>query len=300
MLPVLKRLGERPWKTGELIHAVSDEFHLTLEERKTLLPSGRQLTIANRTHWAVAFLHKAGLISRVARGQYAISDRGRTVLAAPPPRITIGFLNHFPEFAAFRRESSAEKSADPSSVSEPTAGIGTPEERLEMADRDLKKELASTLLSRIRDLSPNAFEQLIIDLLVKMGYGGTRREAAERLGRSGDGGVDGVIREDSLGLDAIYIQAKRYDSTPIGAPLIQAFAGALLANGATKGVFVTASRFTQQAREMAAAYQQHRIVLIDGKDLAKLMLEHEIAVRTVQIIRVQRIDLELYDEEDPG
>lgn len=299
MLPVLKRLGERRWKTAELIDAIADEFHLTEEERKMLLPSGRQYTIANRTHWAVAFLNKASLITRVARGEYEISDRGRNILANPPERITIGFLNRYPEFAAFRREASVEDKAGVSSAA-PEAGSTaiTPEERLEIADRDLKRELAVTLLARVRDLMPSAFEQLIIDLLVKMGYGGSRREATERLGRSGDGGIDGVIREDSLGLDAIYIQAKRYEQNPVGAPVIQAFAGALLANGATKGVFVTASRFTQHAREMAAAYKQHRIVLIDGEELARLMIEHEIGVRTVQTIRVQRLDLEVYEDGD--
>jgi restriction system protein len=156
-----------------------------------------------------------------------------------------------------------------------------------------------TLLARVRGLSPAIFEQLIIDVLVKMGYGGSRREAAETLGRSGDGGVDGVIREDALGLDMIYVQAKRYaEDNPVGAPAIQGFAGALLGKGATKGVFVTTSRFTEAARQAQSTYKSHRIVLLDGAELAHLMIEHEVGVRTVQTIRVQRLDLESYEDEE--
>lgn len=177
----------------------------------------------------------------------------------------------------------------------------TPEERLEGADRDLKAELAATLIARLRTLAPDAFEQLIIDLLVRMGYGGSRREASERLGRSGDGGIDGIIREDALGLDAVYIQAKRYgEDNTVGAPAVQGFAGALLGNGATKGVFVTTSRFTQQARDAASSLRSHRIVLIDGPELARMMIEREVGVRTVQTIRVQRIDLEPYEVDEAG
>ena len=166
------------------------------------------------------------------------------------------------------------------------------------ADRELTTELAETLLGRLRAISPAAFEQFIIDLLVGIGYGGTHREAAERLGRSGDGGIDGVIREDKLGLGTIYIQAKRYaEDNSVGAPAVQGFAGALLSNGATKGVFVTTSRFTVQAREMASTYRTRRLVLIDGAELARLMIEHDIGVRTVQTIKVQRVDLEAYEED---
>lgn len=162
----------------------------------------------------------------------------------------------------------------------------------------MKAELAVSLLARVRSISPTAFEQLIIDLMVKIGYGGSRKEAAERLGKSGDGGIDGVIREDVLGLDAVYVQAKRYaEDNSVGAPAIQGFAGALLGNGATKGVFVTTSHFTKQARDAATIYKAHRIVLIDGLQLAQLMVQHEVGVRTSQVIRVQRIDLDQYDDE---
>jgi restriction system protein len=301
MLPVLRHFAERQWSTAELTTALSDEYGLTADERRQLLPSGTQTTITNRTHWAVGYLNRAGLISRVARGQYVATEDGRKVLAAPPDRITIGFLNQFPAFDGFRRKLQAEEGFAPSSISSAAdSGVpaATPEERLGAVDRELKADLAETLLGRLRAISPSAFEQFIVDLLVAIGYGGTHREAAERLGRSGDGGVDGVIREDKLGLGMIYIQAKRYaEDNSVGAPAIQGFAGALLSNGATKGVFVTTSRFTSQARDMTSTYKTHRIVLIDGPELARLMIEHDIGVRAVQTVKLQRVDLEAYEED---
>lgn len=202
MLPVLRRLGERQWGTAELVAAMADEHGLNDQERKALLPSGRQLTIANRTHWALAYLNKAGLITRVARGMYEAAPEGALLLKAPPDRITIPYLRKYPVFAEFR--GGAGNGRDAMAVHEPVAdlispAIATPEERLEGADRDLKAELAATLLGRLRALPPEVFEQLIIDLLVRMGYGGSRREASERLGRSGDGGIDGIIRKTRSG-----------------------------------------------------------------------------------------------------
>lgn len=280
---------------------MADEHGLSAEERSFLLPSGRQTTIANRTYWAIVFLNKAELITRVARGQYEASARGRELLENPPQRIDIAYLNKYPEFKAFRTPVSRKTGTlteVPIAVATELVGQSeTPEERLEAANLDLKAEVAATLLTRLHTLSPMTFEQLIIDVLLKIGYGGSRRDAAERLGRSGDGGIDGVIREDVLGLDTIYLQAKRYaEDNPVSAPAIQGFAGALLANGASKGVFVTTGRFTPPARLAAAAYKTHRIVLIDGPELARLMVEHEVGVRTTQIIRVQRVALEAYED----
>ena len=299
MLPVLRKLSERRWATAELIEAMSDEHALNDSERISLLPSGRQTTIANRTHWALTHLNRAGLTNRVARGQYEASENGRVLLKNPPSRLTIKYLHRYPEFAAFRKV--VNKNGD-GPVETAAAGIvdpstSTPEEVLEAADKGLKAELAASLIARLQGLPPSIFEQVIIDVLVKIGYGGSRRDAAERLGRSGDGGVDGVIREDILGLDMIYLQAKRYSNeNAVGAPDIQGFAGALLAKGATKGVFVTTGRFTPQARQAGEAYKAHRIVLIDGAELARLMIEHEVGVRTVQTIRVQRLAFEAYDD----
>lgn len=280
---------------------MADEHGLSADERSFLLPSGRQTTIANRTYWAVVFLNKAQLITRIARGQYDASARGRELLENPPQRIDIAYLNKYPEFRAFRtpvsRKPGTLTEAPTATATELVGQSDTPEERLEAANLDLKAEVAATLLIRLHTLSPTTFEQLIIDVLLKIGYGGSRRDAAERLGRSGDGGIDGVIREDVLGLDTIYLQAKRYaEDNPVSAPAIQGFAGALLANGASKGVFVTTGRFTPPARVAAAAYKTHRIVLIDGPELARLMVEHEVGVRTTQIIRVQRVALEAYED----
>ncbi|PZQ65947.1 MAG: restriction endonuclease [Variovorax paradoxus] len=299
MLPVLRRLMTGQASTGELIEVMAEEHGLTDEERHTLLPSGRQTTIANRTHWALAYLSRAGAVQRIARGRYEITERGRSILAAPPERITIAYLRRFPEFATSRTETDGTETAPQPALPDPALDLGrTPEERLEAADRDLRAELETMLLARLRKLDPAAFEQVIIDLLVRIGYGGSRRDAAERLGRSGDGGIDGVIREDVLGLDAVYIQAKRYaEDNTVGAPVIQGFAGALLEHGASKGVFVTTSRFTLAARKAGAAFRAHRIVLLDGSELARLMIEHDIGVRTVQTIKIQKIDLEAYEEE---
>ena len=207
MLPVLRQLAQQRWLVSDLVRVISDEHGLTVEERRQLLPSGRQATIANRTHWALAYLNRAGLIVRFARGEYEASEDGRKVLENPPERITIGFLNRFPSFEGFRARGTADEVTTTESAplpEVPALQAATPEERLELADRDLKSGVAATLLNRMRTMSPSAFEQLIVDLLVGIGYGGTHREAAERLGRSGDGGIDGVIREDKLGLDAIY------------------------------------------------------------------------------------------------
>ena len=302
MLPVLQRLASGRWKSADLIEAMATQYNLTVDERKALLPSGRQAIIENRTHWAVAHLYKSGLIARIARGQYEISNRGRGVLDKPPERITIGYLKKLPGATAAtgsEPDGLQSNSGTATEASTDEAVNATPEERMEIAARDLGQELAAGLLVQVRTISPAAFERLIIDLLLKIGYGGSRQDAARHLGASGDGGIDGVIREDALGLDSIYIQAKRYaEDNPIGAPVVQGFAGALLGNGATKGVFVTTSRFTKQARTVAAAYKTHRIVLIDGEELAQLMIGHEIGVRTVQEIRIQRIDLDGYEGID--
>jgi restriction system protein len=298
MLPVLRLFAEHTRKNPEVIEAMAQQHQLSPEERKALLPSGRQTIIANRTYWALVHLSKAGLITRIARGEYEISSIGRKVLENPPDRVTVAFLNQFPSFVAFRGGDSGDdkEREEPSEIA---AVSVTPEERLEIADRDLKQELAASLLVRLRGISPSAFELLIVDLLVKIGYGGSRQEAAQRLRQGADGGIDGVIREDALGLSLIYIQAKRYaEDNVVGAPFIQGFAGALLGNGATKGVFVTTSHFTKAAQAVASDFKAARIVLIDGAELARLMIEHDMGVRTVHTIRVQRVELEPYEEDD--
>ncbi len=311
LLPALRHLVPQQLKTGALVDLLSNEFQLTEADRNELLGSGRQKRVANRTHWALAYLNRAGLIERVSRGEYKATPLGNDLVKEGLAKLTLSLLmERYPGVRAFRgggeQSDSQQTSVDAVVTSKiPNSSIATtetPTERLENADRELKGALAVELIERVRNIDPTTFEQLIIDLLVKIGYGGTSEEAAKRLGQSGDGGIDGVIREDALGLDAIYLQAKRYkEDNAIGPATIQAFAGALLGKGATKGVFVTTSRFTPQARGVVEGLRgNQRIVLIDGEELARLMLEHEVGVRTIRTIRVQRLDLEPYEDEGPA
>jgi restriction system protein len=299
MLPVLRTLAGRPWRTAELVSAMANEFRLTEAEQNQLLSGGRQTVIANRTHWALAYLHKAGLVVRIRRGEYDITPSGRELLKAPPDRITVAFLlRGYPGVRQFRGKADATPQLPVPSDGAVAAVAETPREMLERAAAELRAALVSDLLEQVRAMDPSAFEQLIVDLMLAMGFGGSHLEAGQRLGRTGDGGVDGVIRQDALGLDVIYLQAKRYagDNT-VGAPVIQTFAGALLQRGAMKGVFVTTSSFSAQAREAVSNFGSHKIVLIDGEELARLMIEHEVGVRTIQTIKVQRVDLEAYAED---
>lgn len=310
MLPLLQVIesgGDQPIR--EVREAMADHFGLTAEERAAEIPSGRGVTlISSRVAWAKAYLKQAGLVSQPRRGWVGLTERGKAVLRRDPPSLNIAFLEQFAEFRAFRDRS--RPSAYPDSGGQ--AGVPTdampelvreaassPEERLAAAARDLEVGLAAELLDAVRALSPEAFEGLIVDLLVGMGFGGSRKDAGLRLGRTGDGGVDGIIREDALGLDVIFIQAKKYAiDNVVGPEAIRGFAGALLGKGASKGVFVTTSRFTAGARADAEGYRSHRIVLIDGDELARMMMDHDIGVRTVQTIRVQKVDLSAYEDED--
>jgi restriction system protein len=310
MLPTLRLLARGRMRTSSLITQLSDELGLSEADRNELTPGGRQRRLNNRCHWAVTYLNHAGLITRVSRGEYEASDSGRALLKEAPKRITLPMLlERYPSVRGLRggdgassEQSTAQRGAPTAAVREESVGLTqTPDERLEAADRELKATLAEQLLERVRAFDPSRFEQLIIDLLVKMGYGGSSNEAAERLGRTGDGGIDGVIREDALGLDSIYLQAKRYqEDSPISPATIQAFAGALLGRGATKGVFVTTSRFTASTKAVVEGLRgNQRIVLIDGDELARLMIEHEVGVRTVRTVRIQRLDLEPYEDDEP-
>ncbi len=298
MLPVLRRLASGQVASRDLIVALADEFGLSTDEREALLPSGRQTRIANRVHWVIAYLNRAGLAARLSRGLYDVTERGRAVVVAPPDRITIPYLRQFPEFREFRAGELAAVLA--SAMAGPDAApAATPQDRLDAAEREMREALAASLLDRVRALDPKAFERLIVALLVRMGYGGTQMDAGRHLGQSGDGGVDGVIRADALGLDAVYIQAKRYAvGNVVGSPSIREFAGSLLTRGASKGVFVTTSRFTEAAKADAERLgSQQRIVLVDGVELAELMMTYEVGVRTHQIVKVQRPDLDLYEDD---
>lgn len=301
MLPVLKLAAKGETSVPVAAQQLADEFHLSSEERDLMLPSGAQRVLHNRVHWAKFYLSKAGLIEQPRRGRFLASEKGRQLLQQSLSHIDVELLLKDAEFANFYR-GRPQTPEEPNSVSDTAAVIpvvqgDTPEERIESAHHSLSTALSSELLSRILQYDDVFFEALVVDLLVAMGYGGTHRNAAERLGRSGDGGVDGVISEDRLGLDRIYIQAKRYQpSNTVGRPAIQGFVGSLVGLGATKGVFITTSSYSAQAREFVFRLPQ-RVVLIDGAHLTTLMIEHNIGVRTNRVVEIKRIDEDYFSLE---
>lgn len=304
MLPLLKAAALNEASIPEVESPIGDQFFLTRAEREQILPSGRQRVLANRLHWAKFYLTRAGLLSSPRRGRFAITDAGRELLARGPQSINNDLLMEYPQFRAFLEASNAprdvqgdEAAVRPVAPARPTEV--TPEEQIDTAYLALQSALRSDLLQRILQNSPSFFEQVIVDLLVGMGYGGTHRNAAEQLGRSGDGGVDGVINEDRLGLDRVYVQAKRYalDSTPIGRPAVQGFVGSLVGFSANKGVFATTSTFTREAIEFAKHLPQ-RVILIDGQRLTELMIEYNVGVRATRSIDFKRVDEDFFTEED--
>jgi len=297
MLPVLRLAAEGETRVADVAERVAEAFGLSAEERDQLLPSGRQRVLHNRIHWAKFYLSKAGLIASPARGRFVATEKGRALLATGPERIDVALLLQDPEFRAFYRnegdgdESSAAKADDAAPVTT------TPEEQIDAAHATLTAALRDELLQRILANSPAFFEQVIVDLLVAMGYGGSHKDAAAQLGRSGDGGVDGVVNEDRLGLDRIYVQAKRYaPGSPVGRPDVNGFVGSLVGLGATKGVFVTTSTFSQPAGDFVKHLAQ-RVILIDGRELADLMIEHGVGVREYRKVEFKRLDEDFFAEE---
>lgn len=293
MLPVLEEAACEEVRIGLVVEQLADKFHLTPEQRAELLPSKRQTTFANRVHWAKSYLGKAGLIQLTKRGHFRITDAGRAVLANPPKRIDINFLKRFPEFIAFR-EASVAKDPNAASAEEPDSAL-TPDEQMRRARDRIDAALAQEMLTRIGNAPPEFFEKLVVKLVTAMGYGGSIDDAGQALGRSGDGGVDGVIDEDALGLDRIYMQAKRYkDGNPVGPGAIRDFFGALDQFKAGKGLFVTTSVFSSSAVSTAAGLSK-RIVLIDGQQLARLMIKYEVGCRIEEQLSIKRIDEEFFD-----
>jgi restriction system protein len=294
MLPVLRLAHGGEVRAADAVDRLADEFHLTPEDRAELLPSGGQAKIANRVHWAITYLVKAGLLSRPRRGVFAITERGREVLANPPDRIDVQFLSRFDGFDQFRTKSSGEIEGERSAEPSTTLAAGTPDERIEAAFNEWNAALRSELLDRIQAMDPTRFEKLIIDLLLGMGYGAGG--SSKHLGRTSDGGVDGVINEDVLGLDIIYLQAKRYAAgNAIGVEKIREFAGALDERGATKGVFVTTSHFAPQARAYAQRSPK-RLVLIDGEELTRLMVQYGIGVRVYRTLEMKKLDTDYFED----
>jgi restriction system protein len=299
MLPLLRVAADgREHSMREAIEQLASKFHLTDDERRQLLPSGQQPTFDNRVHWARAYLKAALLIESPRRGYFKIMARGSDVLKNPPERIDIGFLSQFEEFREFRARRGTQ--GEPPSPANQVEGDAapkdkeTPEELVEEAYQDIREGLAAELLQQVKDCSPAFFERLVVDLLVKMGYGGTRRDAGEAIGRSGDGGIDGIIKEDRLGLDIVYVQAKRWEAQ-VGRPEIQKFAGALQGQRARKGVFITTSTFSRDAEEYARAIDT-KIILIAGARLAQLMIDFDIGVTPFASYELKRVDADYFAE----
>jgi len=275
---------------------LAQEFLLTDEELNEFLPSGQQPVFINRVGWARSYLKKGRLLDNPKRGYLQITARGQEVLKDPPERITIKYLDRFPEFKEFwdRYRSKKETDDESQSVDAETTPGQTPHEALENAYERLRSEIAVELLQTLKGSDPSLFENIVVELLVKMGYGGSRRDAGKAIGRSGDEGIDGVIKEDHLGLDSIYIQAKRWDNT-VGRPEIQKFAGALQGQRARKGIFITTSEFTREAQDYVSRIDT-KIVLIDGKALAHLMIDFGVGVTSVATYEVKKIDSDYFGE----
>lgn len=292
MLPLLKFYADgQEHSFRETVDALAKEFKLTDAERREMLPSGQQEVFDNRVGWARTYLKKAGLIKTTKRGVNQITQRGLDVLNQNPDRIDVSFLAQFQEFKDFRalRRTRPEE--------EPKADLNnkTPEELLEAAYQKLRSDLATDLLQRLKTCSPSFFERLVVEVIVKMGYGGTRKDAGKAIGRSGDGGIDGIIKEDKLGLDVIYIQAKRWDNT-VGRPEIQKFVGALTGQRAKKGLFITTSDFSSDAVDYVSRIDA-KVVLIDGETLAQLMIDHNVGVSTIGTYEIKKIDSDYFSEE---
>src|SRR5579875_865143 len=295
MLPVLKAAADGEVKISDLVDKLAEEFQLTEEERRELLPSGRQTTLANRAGWARTYLAKAGLVKPTRRGYFEATDRGRRVLAGNPGRIDTRFLSQFPEFEEFRK--AARDAVEDTSDTTGELVERTPDELLRVTPRQIENALRAELLDRLLEASPTFFENTIVNLLVSMGYGGSREDAGRAIGRSGDNGLDGVIDQDALGLDRVYIQAKRYKlDNGVGEAEVRGFAGSLEGAKATKGVLVTTSYFTAQARAFAEKIAR-RIVLVDGQQLAHLMIKHDVGVRIEETLHIKKIDEDFFASE---
>jgi restriction system protein len=289
-LPLLRKAADgSEHALADVRDSIATELGLTEAEREEMLPRGRQGRFVNRLAWAKVYLQQAGLLSSPRRGHFKITARGREVLDSSPERIDVKFLEQFPEFLAFRNRKGTvvRRVTD----SEPE----TPEEEFEAAHLKMRAGLASELLDRLKAASPRFFERLIVELLVKMGYGGSREDAGQAIGKSGDEGIDGVIAEDRLGLDIVYLQAKKWEGS-VGRPEIQKFVGALHGKRARKGVFITTGSFSAEARAYVSTIDP-KVVLIDGDRLAELMIDFDVGITPVASYHIKRIDSDYFDED---
>jgi len=293
MLPVLRFAaikGEHSLR--DATDYLADQFKLSDQEREELLPSGTQPIFYNRVGWARTYLKQAGLLAPTRRNYLRITQKGREVLDSKPDMINMKFLEQFPDYVEFRDRKRGKKGEKEELVEIEEL---SPEESLDASYLRIREDLTKEILDNIFRSSPSFFENLVVELLVKMGYGGSRSDAARAVGRVGDEGIDGIIDEDKLGLDSIYIQAKRWSESPVGRSDIQKFVGALQGKRAKKGIFITASRFTDQARDYVASIDT-KVVLIDGKRLADLMIDYGVGVSTITTYELKRIDSDYFFE----
>lgn len=296
-LPLLQRISDGNEHTMATLYvSLANDMGLTDEDRSLLLKSGSQTVYENRIGWARTYLKKAGLLESTGRGVIRITERGRAIVRNPPPNLNVSYLKQIPEFAEFHTyrpgaavPAEAQEVLLPEDVEEET-----PQDTLERVYAELERQLAEEVIERVKQSPPSFFERLVVDLLLAMGYGGSREDAGKTLGKSGDGGIDGVINEDRLGLDVIYIQAKRWEGS-VGRPVVQAFAGSLEGVRARKGVLITTSGFTADANAYVRQIEK-KIVLIDGKMLAALMIQHNVGVGVEAVYQVKKLDSDYFPE----
>ncbi len=298
MLPVLKQAADGEVRIGDVIDTLADEFQLSDEALAELIPSGKQSVFSNRVHWAKTYLKQAGLVEATKRAHFAITPRGKQVLANNVQKIDIKFLKQFDEFVEFQNRTNDDAKAEaPVSVSVDVQipDSQTPDDLMRLTSRTIHAALGNDILDRLRVSKPAFFERVVVQLLSAMGYGGTLAQAGRAIGRSGDNGVDGVIDQDTLGLDRVYVQAKRYaEDVTVGPADIRDFFGSLDMHKATKGLFVTTSSFTKAATETAEKLGK-RLVLIDGRDLAKLMIRFNVGCRVEEVFEMKKIDEEFFE-----
>ena len=305
MIPILRHMADgETRKRSSILEAVADAFQLGAEERDEMLPSGRLPVHISRSGWGLTYLEKAQFLERPKRGYYRITDAGRNALAKNTEGLTTRDLRDTAEdfdtwyresiLGSKRREGASDLSAELARQEQESGAMASPEETLERAHATLRRELAAEILETLSGCSPAFFEDLVVELLVKMGYGGSFEDAARSVGRSGDGGIDGIIKEDRLGLDAIYVQAKRWQNN-VGRPDVQAFVGALTGFRAKKGVFITTSDYSREARDYVRNLEAS-VVLIDGRTLADYMIEVDLGVSSVRTYEVKRIDSDFFEE----
>ena len=299
MLPLLKHVSDgEEYKLDTIVDLMAKHFKITDEQRKELLPSGQTFVFGSRVGWARTYMKKAGLIDTPKRGCIKITDSGLNVLKQNPSGINIAYLKQFPKFIDWQniKKEDNQNNLGLETIQPEIINTQTPEELLESSYQSLRKDLAQDILEKILNLSPAFFERLVVELLVKMGYGGSIQDAGKAIGKSGDEGIDGTIKEDRLGLDVIYIQAKRWQpGNVVGRPEIHKFIGALVGQGAKKGIFITTSSFTKDAIGFIPR-NETKIVLIDGIQLSQLMIDYNVGVTLQHLYEIKRIDNDYFEE----